>query len=183
MAVMLASCAARPRPGPDLSDPALAAEAYAAFLPARLVIHPLTRLTVNADGGTALLAHIEFRDRFDLHTRALGVLRIALQRPGVDPIMSSADPTDTTPGEAAWVVDLSDPERNASLYDDLITRTYTLTLASPPQWVLDWAADVGEARVGAGSGAPTIAAAFTFHDPGSPAGSARTLTDTARLLR
>lgn len=137
------------RTPPDLADPAQAAAAYAALLPERVLVHPLTRVGVDADGRPALLAHLELRDRFDQHTRALGVFRIVVTH-GLD--------------EVDWEIDLRDPVQNARLFDDLVTRTYALTLSQIPAWV--------QANPRA-----QVSASFTFHD----GAASRTITDSARI--
>jgi hypothetical protein len=58
-----------------------------------------------------------------------------------------------------WDVDLADPDRNALLYDDLVTRTYTITLGGLPETSPD--------------DPPTLTAEFTFN----------TSSNTPRILR
>lgn len=179
LGLLVSACTHQPL-APDFSNPVAIAAAQAALLPTRLIIHPLTRIGPDPKGEPALLAHIELRDQYDLHTRALGVLRISVQKPGHDTIMAAADPSAIAPGDQSWEIDLRDPEKNATMYDDLVTRTYSVTLASPPQWLLDW--NTGRDKTAAGTGAPTIIASFIFPDPRTSGGQ-KSLTDTARLLR
>lgn len=168
---LLQACAHRAAP-PDLTNPADAAAANAALLPVRLTIHPLTRIGVDPKGQPALLMHLELRDRFDQNTRALGAVRIEIQAPSHTAVSAASDGSRSSES-LAWNIDLRDPDQNALLFDDLITRTYALTLTGLPRWLT-------ESPNAAGA---TVAAAFTFPDPESPAGPPRTLTDTARLTR
>ena len=63
----------------------------------------------------------------------LGRLRIELYRPVSD------RPGGPETQDAVWNIDLRDPRENAAVYDDLVTRTYTVYLASLPSWLDDWA--------------------------------------------
>lgn len=157
--------------------------------PARLMIHPLTSVGKDASGQPALLLYIELRDRFGQNTRALGTLHVVVQHPGRDPM--SATSGGGTPGldTIAWDVDLRDPDKNALLYDDLITRTYRLTLTGLPDWLTEWAARHAEEEAegtgggGGGGGAPTVIVKFTFPDPRNPRVNSLTVGDSERLGR
>lgn len=153
------------------------------MLPTRLAIHPLTRIGVDSQRRPALVLHFELRDQFDQNTRALGVLEVGVQRPGIDPLVAgggSGGAGDDSLGEATWRVDLGEPERNAMLFDDLVTRTYVITLTDLPEWMIAWS----EQRQGValGLGSPTVAARYTFADPRAP-GVGRMVTDSARVGR
>lgn len=104
--------------------------------PASLVVHPLTRIAgtpgVGGDGGAAaLIAHLQLLDSAGLSVRALGGVRVELYRPDPDGEVGSQD--------LVWEIDLRDPGVNAGAYDELITKTYTLTLGALPEWAIRWA--------------------------------------------
>lgn len=179
-------CGASPRaPRDDESGGLDPAVAQAAMLPARLVIHPLTRMGVDSQGRPALLLHFELLDQFDQNTRALGVLDVGVQRPGLDPLLAgggSGGGGDGSLGEATWRVDLTRPETNALLFDDLITRTYVITLTDPPDWLVAWAEQ--RRGVALGLGSPTVSARFRFADPTiRDSGAARVVNDSARIRK
>jgi hypothetical protein len=118
-----------------------------ALAPARLRIHPLTRLTrepvasaESPEWETQLACHLEFKDRFGHNVKALGTLRVELYRP--TPGDSGAAVSENQ--ELVWDLDLRDPDANSLLYDDLVTRTYIVYLGGLPDWAARWAA--GEAR-------------------------------------
>lgn len=92
----------------------------------RVVVHPLTRVGADADGRSALLLHLEVRDRFGQSIKALGEVRVELISSGQG-------------AGRAWVVDLRDAGVNAELFDDLVTRTYVLPLGGVPEWLSAWA--------------------------------------------
>lgn len=161
IACILAACGA-PAPGgrPFDSSPASPSSPpdVDALSPDRLRILPLTRLSrepapptraagdapATPTGGTAadlhLIVHLELKDRFGHATKALGRLRIELYRPASDEPGSSLVETQ----DQVWELDLTDPDRNALLYDDLVTRSYALRLGGVPDWVVRWSA--GESR-------------------------------------
>lgn len=181
------------------------------LMPERILIHPLSRVGVDASGRTVLICHVELHDHFEQSTRALGILRIELygtppsgfgssanasstnvanasgSAPPSADAPASAEPT-IAPGpdsdgderqELVWNVDLSNPEANALFYDDLVTRTYTLSLGNVPDWVVKWSKGIGRAEGGANSG-PTLTATFAFADED---GRTRSLSTTSKLLR
>lgn len=128
-----------PGPGPRHVD-------ISALVPERLRIHPLTRFTESDDGETQLVLHLELRDRFGHSIKSLGKLYIELDRPregGIDPTMPppSADGAgpDGRATDVYWEVDLRNPETNALMYDDLISRTYLIYLGGLPGWAERWA--------------------------------------------
>ncbi len=187
---VLGACSHVPKPAPDLSNPAERAAAQAELTPTRLLIHPLTRVGKDSSGQPALLLYIELRDRFGQNTRALGTLHVVVQHPGRDPMAATSG--GGTPGvdTVAWDVDLRDADKNALLYDDLITRTYRLTLTGLPEWLIEWAArraaggeGGGDESGGGGMGAPTVIAKFTLPDPLNPAINSLTISDSERLGR
>lgn len=177
---IVASCAPPPPTGAD--GPAEQARAAAdALAPDRLRIHPLTRITritreTSGKTGaveTQLACHLELKDRFGHAVKALGRMRIELYRP------TSSEPGGVGGGvvenqDLVWEVDLRDPEKNALLYDDLVTRTYALHLGGLPEWVVRWSA--GESHE------PwiTIKATFTAVDC---LGHERRLESTYRLQK
>lgn len=173
-ALAAAGCAGGSGRSPAVTDPDAPLPANpAALLPARLVIHPLTALTARNSGTPVLVAHLELLDRFEQNTRALGRLRLRVLRPGrIEPDLDV--PHAGTAG-ATWLIDLTDPDRNAVYYDDLVTRTYTITLSDLPDWLADWAAQRDQS-----TSPPMLAAEFTFADQD---GRARALRDTMSLSR
>lgn len=136
----LAGCGTRPPPafrdvpgqGP-ITNP---------FVPASMIIHPLTRLDVDASGRLWLYCHVEFKDSWGDNVKSTGALAIELYR-ATGPRASGLGKQ-----ELVWNVDLSDLERNASLYD-AATRTYRLPLENPPRWLLEpaAAADLPQGRL------------------------------------
>jgi hypothetical protein len=194
-------CASRRPAAIDLNSASTLAIAQAALSPKRLIIHPLTRIGVDTAGRPALLLHVELRDQFEQNTRALGQVRVTIQRWGTRPtdaeMAAESEPGGTPPttgpeGTLTWAVDLRDPERNALLYDDLITRTYVLTLTGIPTWLSEWSERGSEAAGGSGGvagaaagggGAPVVAAEFEFPNPRDPGGPSQTVRDSARLSR
>lgn len=141
-----------------------------ALLPARMRIHPLTRFerAPSAAPGKAepnaplepgpwqIACHIELRDGFGHTAKGLGRLRIELYRPVSD------QPGASEAQDAVWNIDLRNPRENASVYDDLITRTYTVYLASLPRWVSEWATRAEERR--SATGQPGLSAAGSAGD-------------------
>lgn len=116
-----------------------------ALIPERLRIHPLTRFTESDDGQTQLALHLELRDRFGHSIKSLGRLYVELSSPrqgGIDPThpapMSEAGP-DGRATDVYWEIDLRDPQTNALMYDDLISRTYLIYLGGLPGWAEMWA--------------------------------------------
>lgn len=184
--LLMGGCGSSPRaPRDDESSGVDPTVAQAAMLPTRLVIHPLTHMGVDSQGRPALVLHFELRDQFDQNTRALGVLEVGVQRPGLDPLLpggGSGGGGEGSLGEVTWRVDLSRPETNALLFDDLVTRTYVITLTDLPDWLVAWS----EQRPGValGLGSPTVAARFRFADPTIRDGAAgRVVSDSARIGR
>lgn len=115
-----------------------------ALLPVKVRVHALTRLErtpVDALGREPwqIACHVELRDAFGHTTKGLGRLRVELYRPQSD----RAGGPETQ--DAVWNIDLRDARENAVVYDDLVTRTYTVYLASLPVWLHEWA-DKAEVR-------------------------------------
>jgi hypothetical protein len=112
-----------------------AAATLAALAPARIRIHPLTRLERDAKGQLRLVCYLELGDQWGHPCKWLGFARVELYRPS-DAML------DTGGGAAAggerqeniWNVDLADPEKNAITYD-WVTHTYRLELVGLPGWV------------------------------------------------
>lgn len=117
-----------------------------AFEPARMRIHPLSRITRGADGEAELVCHLELRDSSNQVVKCLGVASVEL--PGAD------EPT------PRWEVDLRDVNANADAFDDVVTRTYTLRLGGLPE-ELERLADAAPA---AGAAPVRVRAWFLFKD-------------------
>lgn len=139
-----------------------------AIPPASIAIHPLTRVGADSAGDPALLLYLEVHDEFGQTIKALGRIRVELYRPGSSrpaPAEAPASPDhsispDTVqPRDQSWDVDLTEPERNARMFDDLVTRTYTLPLGGLPSWLTDWSR-----AQGGGANAPTVIVTFTYRD-------------------
>lgn len=97
--------------------------------PAELVsVHPLTRVTVGADGRPRIEAHVEMLDAFGQTTRDVGVMRFELYRGEV----GGADGAQRQ--ESVWVVDVSAPVESARQFDR-VTRTYVAPLLDAPAWL------------------------------------------------
>jgi hypothetical protein len=103
------------------------------FEPARIRVHPLTRITREAGTGTSegaevLICHVELRDRFDQVVKCLGLAQVELVAADAQgsPRSSSAAP------ERVWQIDLRAPAQNAAAFDDIVTRTYALHLGALP---------------------------------------------------
>lgn len=130
------------------------------FVPASMVIHPLTRVDADAKSRQWLFCHVEFKDSWGDTVKAVGKLTVELYRP--------TGPRSAGLGrqELVWTVDMSDLERNASLYDPA-TRTYRLPLENPPTWLTDRTPDQPRGRLravfvtgGAREGTRTLEAEF-----------------------
>lgn len=98
------------------------------FIPALMTIHPLTRVDKDPAGKMWIYCHIEFKDSWGDTVKAAGTLEVQLIRP--TGVRGSGQGVQ----EMVWKVDLSDLEKNASLYDPA-TRTYRLPLENPPGWL------------------------------------------------
>ncbi len=109
------------------------------FAPATMTIHPLTRIDKDPAGKMWIYCHIEFKDSWGDTVKATGKLDIQLFRPtgGSTSVLGTQ--------ELVWKVDLSDLEKNASLYDPA-TRTYRLPLENPPAWLAQPSADADAPR-------------------------------------
>jgi hypothetical protein len=120
------------------------------FAPATIEVHPLTRMTRDADGNALLLCHLEFRDAWGDTCKSTGSLRVELYR--------------GSPGDAVgvqelrWDVDLTDLERNAAFFDPA-TRTYRVPLRDAPDWAT---------REGDTTRLSVRAALSTFNPKGEP---------------
>lgn len=110
------------------------------MLPTQLIIHPLTRVSTDTAGKPALLIYLELRDQYGQVVKALGQARVELMTTGSLLPGSGRD----AGAERIWDIDLRDPNRNALLFDGLITRTYALTLADLPEWVVAWSESAGQ---------------------------------------
>ena len=96
------------------------------------MIHPLTRIGTDITGTPAILLHMDIRDRFDQSIKALGTLRAQLVTQGATATGSSDE------DGRIWDVDLRNAQVNAIMYDDLVTRTYTVPLGGLPDWLIAW---------------------------------------------
>lgn len=125
---VLAAC--QMRPPPAFRDTPGSGPITNPFVPASMVIHPLTRVDIDASGRLWLYCHVEFRDSWGDTVKAAGQLTIELYKP------SGPRAGGLGRQELVWKIDISDLERNASLYDPA-TRTYRLPLENPPRWLVE----------------------------------------------
>ena len=169
--VALHGCAHKPS-RPSGVDPSWASlPPNGAMLPDRLTIHPFTHAVPGGGGRASVMVYVELRDRFNQHTRALGRMKLSILPPRTP--TAEGDYTAETPRDSTWFIELFDPERNAQLFDDMVTRTYVFTLGELPDWLNAWVA-------GTSPTTPIIIAEFTFADP---TGTPRSVRNTARLSR
>ncbi len=91
----------------------------------RIRVHPLTRWE-DVEQDPRLIVHVELRDRYGHAVKGFGELRIQLEGRG-----ERDEP-------AVWAIDLINPDNNARYYDDLISRTYQVSVTGLPGWVRDW---------------------------------------------
>ena len=115
--------------------------------PTKIIVSPLTRVGIDPSGDPALFLHLDFRTANDRSIKAFGKLRAELFQPAA---------SDGTPAQPArsWDADLADSFRNALSYDEMITRTYAITLGGLPDWLVQWS------RHEAATPAPTIVVQF-----------------------
>jgi len=110
----------------------------AAVEPATLRINPLTRLEPDSKDVLRLACHLELADRFGQSCRWLGKVRIELYRPADPGSDGASDAIAMSGGERQstfWEVDITDPDQNALVFDDLVSRTYIFPLVDLPDWV------------------------------------------------
>lgn len=159
-----------PRAGEPRPHIPAATFASDALCPSRVLIHPLSRAAVLPDGGAVLIIHTELLDRFNQNTHALGRLRLTVLPPTS---IGIGDHAAEQPPDSTWIIDLADPEANARLYDDLVTRTYIFRLTDLPNWLSEWVAS-------SDTDSPILNAEFEFTGlDGVP----HTISTTTRLAR
>lgn len=149
-ALALGACArSGPAPAPDApADMTAWLPDRAAFEPARLRVHPLSRITKDGAGTPVLALHLELRDASNQVVKSLGIVRVQVQAGASDAPLRE------------WEVDLRDPARNADLFDDVVTRTYALRLGNLPPEL----ARLADAPAPADAGALRVTARFLFKD-------------------
>lgn len=118
--------------GPESALPEVTSRSPLPFAPVRVEVHPLSHLDVDGDGVVRLIAHVELVDRWGDTTKARGLLRMELYRPGVE-----VRP-DLLTQEQFWELDLRELDLNAALFDPA-TRTYRLQLGGLPGWAEEMA--------------------------------------------
>ena len=128
LAVLPAACGVRPRQ--PMQGEHAAATVITPFAPASIQIHPLTRVDVDSKGRVWIICHLEMRDAWGDTCKGTGKLEVQLYRP------AGGRAGGIGIQDLSWAIDLSDLDRNASLYDPA-TRTYRLQLQDPPSWVAD----------------------------------------------
>lgn len=158
LALLLASLAGIPgciTDGPIIVDPPKKrpAPVQAAGAPAKMIVSPLTRIGADTISNPSLLLHLDFRDSDEQPIKAFGRLRVELyQTTGGAGSGSAGAPTKQVLAQS-WDADLRDPVRNALSFDEMITRTYTVTLGGTPEWLQRWGRKEGDQ---ASTPAPTI---------------------------
>jgi hypothetical protein len=108
-------------------DPSAMVNPFAAVA---MEIHPLTRVDRDAQARLWIVCHIELRDVWGHPVKGIGDLEIQLYRP-IGGRLSGVGIQELT-----WDINLTDMERNASLYD-AATRTYRLPLRDAPAWLAE----------------------------------------------
>ena len=93
-------------------------------------IHPLTRVDHDAKEAVWIICYIELKDAWGDTCKGDGKLQVQLYKP------AGGRAGGIGVQDLAWDIDLSDLDRNASLYDPA-TRTYRLQLQDPPAWVAE----------------------------------------------
>jgi len=88
------------------------------YWPARMRVHPLSRVVIDPVNGDFLEAHIEFRDEDGHTTRAVGTIRIDL---------FSQNDAPSAPSSVEWSISLSEPKTNRLHFDEVM-RTYFFRL-------------------------------------------------------
>lgn len=121
----LQSCAPRGASGDAALPPGAGANPFPA---ASVEVHPLSRVTRDADGRVRIDAHVELFDAFGQATRDVGVLRFGLYRGGG----SAEDATERQ--QAVWEIDIREPAASARQFDR-VTRTYVAPLLDAPEWL------------------------------------------------
>lgn len=98
------------------------------FRPATMRVHPLTHTETRADGGAALVLHMELKDPWGDTVKGVGQVQVQLRR---------ADVADSLGDRGTrWDLDLRDIEENIT-YFDTATRTYRVVLGGLPGWLSD----------------------------------------------
>lgn len=145
--------------GPVTPEPARAKPMpREATYPLKLLVSPLSRVGLEGIGGPSIQLHLDFRDGADKSTKAFGGLHVELYPPA--PATAGTDPKapqPTRPIAQSWDADLADPLRNALMFDEMITRTYTITLTGVPEWLIQWTRKEGPET----TGQPTVVVQFT----------------------
>ncbi|MFG0285285.1 MAG: hypothetical protein ACF8R7_12775 [Phycisphaerales bacterium JB039] len=91
------------------------------FTPARVDIHPATRLARADDGAAYIRVYLQFRDRWNDNVKTIGAFQIELFAEGAAPV--------------AWdIVNLSDDLTNHQHYDP-VTGMYQMDLYNLPAWL------------------------------------------------
>lgn len=165
--LLATGCRSSPTSAPP-APPADLAAAGAAMLPTQLIIHPLTRVSTDTAGKPALLIYLELRDQYGQVVKALGQVRVELMATGSLLPGSGRDAR----AERIWDIDLRDPNRNALLFDGLITRTYALTLGDLPDWMVAWSESGGQ------NAGPTVNVTFTLFAADRPEGRTELQAET-----
>jgi hypothetical protein len=122
--------------------------------PTKVIVSPLSRVGVDNAGQPAIQLHLDFRDDENRSTKAFGQLRIELYPPAAVGADKAHAPTQAV--DKTWEMDLNNALMNALTFDEMITRTYTITLTKVPDWLIQWSRHEGAPT----TGAPTVVVQF-----------------------
>ena len=131
LAILLCSCLAACAPADGNGRVRLSADAADwPYAPASIRVHPISRIKMDRESGTAVVqARIELLDPDGFSTRGLGSLTLLLSGQSENGIMLMS--------QTEWKCDLNDLKTNRKYYDE-VTRTYQVTLDLSPRMGVPW---------------------------------------------
>jgi hypothetical protein len=103
-------------------DPAVRAP----FAPVHLRVNPLTRVESGQGGRPVLTVYMEVLDAWGHGTKAPGNFRAQLTRVPAGGGLGTLD--------TEWILDMTDPDQNSSLFD--VTGMYRIQLTGAPAWLI-----------------------------------------------
>ena len=129
--------------GPAVTPPGGAVVA-SPFSPAGLRVLPLTHFERTDEGRDRVMLFFELVDQWGDTVKGAGRLEIRVSPEGDGPAPGAGE-RGAGAGEASseWKIDLTDLDRNASLYDPS-TRAYRLALKDLPRWLRAIASPEGQ---------------------------------------
>ena len=159
--------------GPAVTPPGGAVVA-SPFSPAGLRVLPLTHFERTDEGRDRVMLFFELVDQWGDTVKGAGRLEIRVSPEGDGPVsgpMSGGGASaraNAGPASSEWKIDLTDLDRNASLYDPS-TRAYRLALKDLPRWMRAIASPEGQASESVGGGAAIEVYFRTVGADGRPA--------------